>query len=120
MGVMPMHTTCYGGSTGTNPRGENFMEYLVSSNLNIPSQGNEPTFVVCNRKEAVDLTLGTNKIGNLVSKWYVSDEPSLSDHRCVCFEVGNTAITRVTCRDPKRTNWESYKDNLRVNLETMT
>jgi hypothetical protein len=43
------------------------MEYLVSSNLNILNQGNEPTFVVRNRKEVIGLTLGTNKIGNLVS-----------------------------------------------------
>jgi hypothetical protein len=33
------------------------MEYLASSNLSIPNGGNEPTFVVCNRKEANDLTL---------------------------------------------------------------
>ncbi|PNF42332.1 hypothetical protein B7P43_G04928 [Cryptotermes secundus] len=56
------------------------MEFLVSSNLNILNHGNEPTFVVCNRKEVIDLTLGTNNIGNLVSNWHVSDEPSVSDH----------------------------------------
>jgi hypothetical protein len=55
------------GSTGSNPRGENLMEYLVSLNLNILNQGNEPTFLTCNRKEVTDLTLGTNKIGNVVS-----------------------------------------------------
>ncbi|PNF19291.1 hypothetical protein B7P43_G07515 [Cryptotermes secundus] len=53
------------GSTGTNPRGESLMEFLVSVNLNILNHGNEPTFVVCNRKEVSDLTLGTNSIGNL-------------------------------------------------------
>jgi hypothetical protein len=42
------------GSTSTNPRGESFMKYLVSSNLNILNQGNEPTFVVRNRKEVID------------------------------------------------------------------
>jgi hypothetical protein len=57
------------GSTGTNPRGESFMNFLVSSNLNILNPGNEPTFVVCNRKAVIDLTPGTNKIGNrFVSK----------------------------------------------------
>jgi hypothetical protein len=43
------------------------MEFLVSSHLNIFNQGNNPTLVVRNRKEVIDLTLGTNKIGNLVS-----------------------------------------------------
>jgi hypothetical protein len=41
------------GSSGTNPRREDFMEYLVSSNLNITSQGNELTFVVHDRKEVL-------------------------------------------------------------------
>ncbi|PNF39986.1 hypothetical protein B7P43_G15921 [Cryptotermes secundus] len=66
------------GSTDTNPRGESLIEFPVSSNLNILNHGNEPTFVVCNRKEVTDLTLRTNNIGNLVSNWYVSDKPSLS------------------------------------------
>jgi hypothetical protein len=61
------------GSTSANPRGESFMKFLTSSNLNILKHGNKPTYVVCNRKKVTDLKLGTNKIGNLVSNWHVSD-----------------------------------------------
>jgi hypothetical protein len=43
------------------------MEFLVSSSLNIFNHGNEPNFLVCNRREVIDLTLGTNKIVNLES-----------------------------------------------------
>jgi hypothetical protein len=95
------------------------MEFLVSSKLNILNQGNELTFVVCNRKEVIDLTIGTNKIGNLVSNWHVSGEPSLSDHRYISFQIGNITTERVTFRNPRRTNWESYKDDLNVNLEIL-
>ncbi|PNF13587.1 hypothetical protein B7P43_G18191 [Cryptotermes secundus] len=110
------------GSTGTNPRGESLMEFLVSWNLNILNHGNEPTFVVCNRKEVIDLTLGTNNIENLVSNWHISGEPSLSDHRYiqVCFEISNITVDQTTYRNPKRTNWESYKDDLKVNLEIIS
>jgi hypothetical protein len=41
----------------------------------------------------------------------------LSDHRYIHFQIGNIATTRVTFRNPKRTIWESYIDNLKVNLE---
>jgi hypothetical protein len=41
-----------------NPRGECLMEYLVSINLSILNKGNEATFVISNRKEVIDLTLG--------------------------------------------------------------
>jgi hypothetical protein len=89
------------GSTGSNRRRESHMEFLVSSKLNILNCGNEPTFVVCNRKEVIDLTLGTNKIVNLVSNRHVS-------------------INQFTFRNPRRTNWESHKDNLKVKLEKLS
>jgi hypothetical protein len=81
------------------------MEYLVSSKLNILNRGNEPTFVVNNGQEVIDLTLGTNRIGDLVSNWHVSDDPSLSDHRYICFQIHNIKVEQSTYRNPKRTNW---------------
>ena len=33
------------------------MEYLVHTNLNIRNKGNQPTFVISNRKKVRDLTL---------------------------------------------------------------
>jgi hypothetical protein len=66
------------------------------------------------------LTLGTNKIGNPVSNLHVSDEPSLSDNRYICFQISNIIINQFTFRDPKRINWESYKVNLKVNVETIS
>jgi hypothetical protein len=104
------------GSTDINPRGECLMEYLVSTNLSILNKGNEPTFVISNRKEVIELTLGTDKIGDLVTNWHVSDEISMSDHRYIVFQVGDLEVTRITYRNPKRTNWESYQEDLKVNL----
>jgi hypothetical protein len=92
------------GSTDVNPRGECLVEYLVSSNLNILKQSNEPTFVVRNRQKVIDLTLGTNRIGDLVSNWHVSDDPSLSNHRYICFQIHNMKVKQSTYRNPKRTN----------------
>jgi hypothetical protein len=97
------------GSTSTNPREESLMEFLVSSNLNILNHSNKPTFVVCNRKEVTDLTLGTDKIGNLVSNWHVSDEPSLSDHRFICFQTGNTQLIMLPYPQSSSTLWNYSK-----------
>ena len=96
------HITC--GSTDINLRGECLMEYLVSTNLNILNKGNVPTFVISNTMEVIDLTLGTDKIGDLVTNWHVSYEISLSVHRYIVFQVGDLEITRLTYRNPKRTN----------------
>jgi hypothetical protein len=40
----------------------------------------------------------------------------LSDHRYIVFQVGDLEVTRLTYRDLKRTNWESYREDLKVNL----
>jgi hypothetical protein len=66
------------------------------------------------------LTLGINKIGDLVSNWHVSDEPSLSNHRKICFEICNITTNYITFRNPKRTKWESCKDDLKVILEIIS
>jgi hypothetical protein len=104
------------GSTGINPRGHYLLEYSVSNNFNILNKGNKPTFVVSNRQEVIDLTLVIDKIGDLVSNWYVSDETSQSDHSYILFQVGDLEISRITYCNPKRTNWESYGEDLKVNL----
>jgi hypothetical protein len=61
------------------------MEYLVSINFNIHNKCNELTFVISNRKEVVDLTLGIAKIGDIV------------------FQVGDVEVTRLAYCNPKRT-----------------
>jgi hypothetical protein len=85
-------------------------------NLSILNKGNEPTVVITNRKEVIDLTLGTDKIGDLVTNWHVSDKISLSDHRYIVFQVGHLEVTMLIYRNPKRTNWESYRQDLKVNI----
>jgi hypothetical protein len=102
------------GSTGVNPRGESLMEYLASLNLYILNCGNERNFVVSNRKEVIDLTLGANEIAILISNWHVSDEVSFSDHRYICYELGNISIDQVTYRShtktPQRGIWKTYRE----------
>jgi hypothetical protein len=96
-----------------NPQEEMLMEYLITTNLNILYKGYEHTFVFSERKEVVlDLTLGTDKTGDLVTKWHVCHEISQYDHRCIIFQVGDLEITRLTYHNPKRTNVESYQKNL--------
>jgi hypothetical protein len=55
-----------------------------------------------------------------VGNWHVSDEPPLSDHRYINFQIGNITVNEVTFRNPRRTNSGSYKDNLKLKLETMS
>jgi hypothetical protein len=55
------------------------------------------------------LTLGTDKVGDVVTNWHVSDEISVSDHRYIVFQVGDLEVTRLTYHNP---NQENLKANL--------
>jgi hypothetical protein len=107
------------GSTGTSARGEALMEYLVSLNLNILNQGNEHTFMVCKRKEVINLTLGTNKISNPLNKWHVSDEMSLLDHRYICFLHVKWEEIKLLSGIQREPNGV-IKGSLRVYLQTLS
>jgi len=39
------------GSSDTNERGENLMDFIMGSNLDVINQGHKPTFVIANRQE---------------------------------------------------------------------
>ena len=105
------------GSSDVNTRGEYLLEYLTSNNVNVCNVGNEPTFSNAIRQEVLDLTLCSASITEKVKNWHVSDEPSLSDHRHIRFDVEATPLRREHFRNPKKTNWNSFKEHL-VNSRT--
>lgn len=92
---------------------------ILSTNFNILNKGNEPIFIISDRKEVTQLTLVTNKTADMVNIWHVSDEISLSDRRYTVFPVDDQAVTRLTYRNRKRTNWESYRADLKVKGYTL-
>ncbi|XP_030762955.1 uncharacterized protein LOC115887629 [Sitophilus oryzae] len=97
------------GSTDTNFRGEIILNYLIGEGLVVNNIGSEPTFVTCNRKEVLDITVSSS---DRISKWRVSSEPSCSDHRHIQFEISVGERTLLQYRDPKCTDWEGYNRSL--------
>ncbi|KAK9752401.1 protein of unknown function (DUF4780) [Popillia japonica] len=56
----------------------------------------------------------SKEVGGMIRNWHVSDEPSLSDHAYIRFEISNCVTEPKAYRDPRRTNWESYRDDLQA------
>ncbi|GJQ68737.1 hypothetical protein Trydic_g17269 [Trypoxylus dichotomus] len=73
------------GSTGTNKRGESLITH--TNGLVTLNRGNKPTFVTVSRAEVIDVTVCTPRFARWVKQWHVSDEPSLSDHRYIRFDI---------------------------------
>jgi hypothetical protein len=110
-----VHHTAW-GSTKCNGRGEALKEFLSSSNLEIFNRGNEPTFCTSVRQEVIGITLGSYRLLDSIADWEVSLEPSLSDHRHILFTLqGSTPVLLI--RNPRGTNWSSFRESLRERLE---
>ncbi|XP_045466623.1 uncharacterized protein LOC123675318 [Harmonia axyridis] len=105
------------GSTDINHRGEDLLDFLFSSNIEIVNVGNSPTFMNAIRREVIDLTLATPFIAGMVKNWGVSEEPSMSDHMAIEFNVEATASADVECRIPRKTDWELYIAHISFDLK---
>jgi ribonuclease HI len=105
------------GSTDTNKRGEHLLEFLVEENLEIFNVGNTPTFVTRVREEVLDITFGTTGCRELVRDWRVSEEPSMSDHRIILYDLEGVRGNTPPRRNPRRTDWVPYITDLGYKLE---
>ncbi|XP_045462517.1 uncharacterized protein LOC123672465 [Harmonia axyridis] len=92
------------GSTDINHRGEDLLDSLFSTNIEIVNVGNSPTFMNAIRREVIDLTLATPFIAGMVKNHprRVSEEPSMSDHMAIEFNVEATASADVESRIPRK------------------
>ena len=108
------------GSTDTNSRGESFLEFIIKYNLEIMNIGNTPTFVTAARKEVLDITITSQNLARYIQKWQVSAEPSLSDHRIITFELEGIEGKVSNNRNPRRTDWILYNNNLDAKLSQVS
>lgn len=105
------------GSTDTNERGSDLMEYLSAENLTVLNRGSKPTFVTANRQQVLDITLACSKMEKLVSDWEVSDEESMADHKYITYSIETeTRDESVHIRNPRKTDWSKYLVELKAHL----
>ncbi|GJQ67895.1 hypothetical protein Trydic_g16655 [Trypoxylus dichotomus] len=104
------------GSTDTNKRGESLISHFVTNGLVTLNRGNKPTFVTVSRAEVIDVTVCTPRFARWVKQWHVSDEPSLSDHRYIRFDIELPQVNKMY-RNPSNCNWDAYRERLIEELE---
>lgn len=104
------------GSTGVNRRGELLTDYLVTTDLMVLNRGGKPTFVNAIRKECIDVTLASCALTDLIHSWRVVDEETFSDHRLIKFNLSGNFPCREPYRNPRKTNWDEYREVLRNKL----
>ena len=104
------------GSTDTNQRGNDLLSFLGGTELEILNRGHEPTFVVPQRREVLDITLCSSALAPEISDWHVSSEASLSDHRHICFSLHSDRPAAVYARNRRSTDWPTFERELEARL----
>lgn len=104
------------GSTNTNPKGDNLLEFIMSTDLMLLNIGNKPTFVNKLRKEVLDITLCTQDLFSQIFDWHVSNYILLSDHKCIAFKMNLDPLPPLLFRNPASTNWQVYNDLVGKNI----
>ncbi|GJQ67150.1 hypothetical protein Trydic_g8064 [Trypoxylus dichotomus] len=105
------------GSIGTNKGGESLISHSVANGLVTLNRENKPTFVTVSRAGVIDVTVFTLRFAKWVKQWHVSDEPSLSDHRYIRFDIELPQVSKMSYRNPRNYNWNAYRERLIEELE---
>jgi hypothetical protein len=92
------------------------VEFLNITTLEILNRENESTFCSGGRLEVIDITLGSFRLLESIIAWDVLSEPSLSDHRYILFILRGSIPLRLI-RNPRGTNWGSFKEDRKDRLE---
>ena len=96
------------GSSDINQRGESLLNFIVDNKLTIVNRGNEPTFIVTNRREVLDVTLISDKFSYLISDWSVSKDCSFSDHLYIDFNFSIEVDKVEHYLNRRKTNWTTH------------
>ncbi|CAH2097628.1 unnamed protein product [Euphydryas editha] len=97
------------GSKDNNQRGEDFVSFLLATNLNVMNKGSEPTFVTSRSQTIIDLTLATEHASEYISEWHVSDDVSCSDHRWIKYNLMVTLTPPEPRRNPRKMDRGRYE-----------
>ena len=89
------HNTAW-GSSDCNPRGDNLLEYIMTTDLQICNRGNAPTFSNIIRSEVIDITLVSTGLADNIENWQVSHRETFSDHNLIEFELNFDHTQRPT------------------------
>ena len=105
------HSTLW-GSPETNERGEAVEDACAAYGLHCCNTGNTVTYDGVNGQTIVDITLTNDH--TLIQDWNVSDEVTLSDHRCVTYTINGVLKGEpIVYRSVKKVKWKDVADRLK-------
>jgi hypothetical protein len=106
-------------STDVNPRGEELLDYINTTNMCVINQGHKPTFITKTRREVLDITLVSNTLLPIVTNWKVEDQESSSDHRYITFKIKLGRPDPIYYRNKRKTDWNAYREICSQYLNTL-
>ena len=108
------------GSSDTNNRGDELLNYLSTTQMHICNQGNTPTFSNRIREEVIDITIASNNLIENITNWRVSNKETFSDHSRIEFQLTCSLLRHQSeFRNVRKTDWIKYNDQIKQTLPEM-
>ena len=107
-----MHFTVHGAAHTAIVEVRPSYSFFNSSNFEIPNRGTEPLFSSGCMFEVIYIILESYGLLESIIDWKDLLEPSLSGHRHILFTLRGCVSLRLI-RNPRSTNWGSFKEDLR-------
>jgi hypothetical protein len=96
------------GSREDNTRGETLEEWLLMVGAVVLNRGNAPTFITCRASSTIDISFVSPSIQHLCLDWRIHNEPSLSDHVAIRFNIRHQPLPRVLERNLRKADWTQF------------
>jgi hypothetical protein len=102
------------GSTSNNPRGGLVEEILFEHGLCLFNVGNAPTFKTDRAATIIDITVASQALATLMSKWKLQQEMHLSNHHLFTFnlKVQPDLMPLRKGRNLKKADWPKFLRHL--------
>ncbi len=72
------------------------------------NRGNAPTFITCRASSTIDISFVSPSIQHLCMDWRIHNEPSLSDHVAIRFNINHQPLPRVMERNLRKADWIQF------------
>ena len=96
------------GSLEDNPRGETLEEWLIGIGAVILNRGSAPTFRTSRASSTIDISFSSSSVQHLCTDWRIHNEPSLSDHVAIRFNISCQPPPGKWERNFRKVDWTLF------------
>ncbi|KAK9702963.1 Endonuclease-reverse transcriptase [Popillia japonica] len=102
------------GSPIIDEKGTYWTDWISSSGMVGHNTGLRPTFIRGETKSFIDVTISTENIASKIRHWQVLEDETLTEHRCIYFEIGKAGTGKRSVFTKPAVDWKAFRKTLEI------